>query len=46
MFADEPMSVADACLASAMTITLDSDFRVYRRGWSPLRLAAPFAALR
>jgi predicted nucleic acid-binding protein len=48
-YADAPMSVADACLvrmaeldASATIITLDSDFRVYRRGRAALRLAAPF----
>lgn len=37
-FADVPMSLADACLvrmteleASSVVITLDSDFRAYRR---------------
>lgn len=48
-YADQPMSVADACLvrmaeldASATIVTLDSDFQVYRRGRAPLRLEAPF----
>lgn len=50
-YADQPMSVADACLvrmaevdAGATIVTLDSDFGVYRRGRSTLRLAAPFVA--
>lgn len=48
-YSDQPMSVADACLVrmteldpSATIITLDRDFLVYRRGRSPLKLAAPF----
>lgn len=48
-YSDQPMSVADACLvrmaeleSSATIITLDRDFLVYRRGRSPLKLAAPF----
>ncbi len=43
------MSVADACLvrmaeldSNATVVTLDTDFKVYRRGRSALRLAAPF----
>lgn len=49
-YADQPMSVADACLvrmaeldADATLITLDSDFRVYRRGRAQLRVAAPWS---
>jgi uncharacterized protein len=49
-YSDQPMSVADACLvrmaeldASATIVTLDSDFKVYRRGRAALRLAAPFS---
>lgn len=48
-YADQPMSIADACLVrmaemdkEATLITLDRDFTVYRRGRSPLKLAAPF----
>jgi uncharacterized protein len=48
-YADQPMSVADACLvrmaeldAHATILTLDRDFNIYRRGRSALRLAAPF----
>jgi predicted nucleic acid-binding protein len=48
-YSDKSMSVADACLVrmaeldpAAAIITLDSDFRVYRRGRSALRLVAPF----
>ena len=48
-YADQPMSVADACLVRlaelaprATLVTLDRDFLVYRRGRSPLRLATPF----
>ncbi|MGQ0504618.1 MAG: type II toxin-antitoxin system VapC family toxin [Myxococcaceae bacterium] len=50
-YADQPMSVADACLvrmaeldATATIITLDSDFKVYRRGRAFLKVAAPFVA--
>jgi predicted nucleic acid-binding protein len=49
-YADQPMSLADACLvrmaeldANSTIVTLDSDFKVYRRGRSALKLAAPFA---
>jgi predicted nucleic acid-binding protein len=46
-YKDQPMSIADAVLVRmaelnprATVITLDSDFWVYRRGRSPLRLAS------
>ena len=49
-YADQPMSVADACLvrmaeldAHATILTLDRDFTVYRRGRAALRLTAPFS---
>lgn len=49
-YADQPMSVADACLVrmaeldpNATIVTLDSDFNVYRRGRAALKLAAPFS---
>jgi uncharacterized protein len=48
-YADQPMSVADACLvrmaeldSKVMVVTLDRDFLVHRRGRSALKLAAPF----
>jgi predicted nucleic acid-binding protein len=48
-YSDQPMSVADGCLVrmaeldpKATVVTLDSDFKVYRRGRSALRLEAPF----
>jgi uncharacterized protein len=48
-YSDLPMSVADACLVrmaeldpKATIVTLDSDFTVYRRGRSALKLEAPF----
>ncbi len=48
-YADQPMSVADACLVrmaeldkGATLVTLDRDFLVYRRGRSALRILAPF----
>ncbi len=47
-YADQPMSVADACLVrmaeldpSVTIVTLDSDFRVYKRGRAALRLFGP-----
>lgn len=49
-YADQPMSVADACLVRmaalderATIVTLDSNFKVYKRGRLALRLAAPFS---
>jgi predicted nucleic acid-binding protein len=51
-YADVPMSITDACLVrmaeldpGAIIVTLDSDFAVYRRGRSALRLAAPFVRI-
>lgn len=48
-YADQPMAVADACLVrmaekdpQATILTLDRDFKVYRRGRFALRLCAPF----
>ncbi len=48
-YADQPMSFADACLVrmtelhpDSMLITLDGDFRVYRRhGRQAIPLATP-----
>ncbi|MGQ0506882.1 MAG: type II toxin-antitoxin system VapC family toxin [Myxococcaceae bacterium] len=52
-YSDQPMSVADASLVrmaeldnNATIITLDSDFKVYRRGRSALKLVAPFVSSR
>lgn len=48
-YADQPMSVANACLVrmaeldkNAIIVTLDSDFSVYRRGRQSLKFVAPF----
>lgn len=49
-YADQPMSVADACMVRmaeldprATIVTLDHDFMVYKRGRSALRVAAPYS---
>ena len=49
-YADQPMSVADACLVRmaeldrrATIVTLDHAFLVYRRGRAALQVAAPYS---